>query len=94
MSPLKREMFYPSGKPMSKAEPSGPGHSLVREWTESGTLIFEYTVNAGREYDGPFRSWWDDGVPKEEETFRAGKRVGIYRWFLPSGKLWREQDCK
>jgi antitoxin component YwqK of YwqJK toxin-antitoxin module len=90
----ERLLLFPNGKPFSGVERIDPNRAILREWTEDGTLTLEAELDANREYNGPYRSWWDNGVPKEEGTFRAGKRVGIYRWYLPSGELWREHDCK
>ncbi|AWH40580.1 hypothetical protein C1927_06615 [Stenotrophomonas sp. ZAC14D1_NAIMI4_1] len=44
------------------------------------------------DYDGPYKSWWDSGLLKEEGTFRAGERVGRYTWYKVDGSLWRFSD--
>jgi antitoxin component YwqK of YwqJK toxin-antitoxin module len=44
------------------------------------------------EYHGRYRSWWDNGVLKEEGTYISGQRVGIYRWYKDTGELWEEHD--
>ena len=90
MLALDRLLLYPSGKPMSGVERTCDGRGLLRSWTEDGTLILEAAIDANREYDGHYRSWWDSGMLKEEGDFRAGKRIGTYRWYLESGELWSQ----
>ena len=83
---------YASGKPFSAIERTGPNATVLRSWLEDGTLIFEISRTESREKHGRYRSWWNDGVLKEEGTFHYGKRTGMYRWYLPSGALWKEHD--
>jgi antitoxin component YwqK of YwqJK toxin-antitoxin module len=94
MAAYERLLLYPNGKPFSGVERVGPDRSILRSWTEDGTLILEAELNDQREYNGPYRSWWDSGVIKEDGTFQRDKRVGVYRWYLESGELWKEHDCR
>ena len=88
MSAYERLLLHPNGKPFSGVERIDQSRTILRSWTEDGTLILEAGLDANRDYDGSYKSWWDNGVPKEEGTFRAGKRIGTYRWYLESGELW------
>jgi len=93
MAAYERLLLHPNGKPFSGVERIDSEHSILRSWTEDGTIILEAVLNNERQHDGAYRSWWDSGVLKEEGTFRLGKRIGIYRWYLQSGELWKEHDC-
>jgi len=60
-------------------------------WSADGTLILK-AQNQNGERHGSYKSWWDNGAPKEQGTYEAGKRVGTYRWFTQNGELWQEHD--
>jgi antitoxin component YwqK of YwqJK toxin-antitoxin module len=83
-------LLHPKGKRFSGVERNNENRTILRTWTEDGTLILEAMLNANREYDGAYKSWWDNGTIKEEGTFRSEKRVGTYRWYHESGELWSQ----
>jgi antitoxin component YwqK of YwqJK toxin-antitoxin module len=85
-------LLHPNGKPLSGVERLDAERTVLRTWAEDGTLILEAGLNGEREYDGPYRSWWDSGALKEEGTFRNGKRVGTYRCYHQSGELWSQHQ--
>ena len=92
VSAYERAAVAPEWKALSGVERVDTDRAILRSWTEDGTLILEAGVNADREYEGCYRSWWDNWVLKEEGTFRRGKRVGTYRWYLESGEIWSEHN--
>lgn len=89
-APGIRELRHESGALLLRAEVlDGKYHGQYREWGLNGTLVVEANYEFG-ELHGPYKSWWDSGIPKEVGEFRAGKRIGTYRWYLLSGELWQE----
>jgi antitoxin component YwqK of YwqJK toxin-antitoxin module len=68
---------------------SGRPEGTARTWSEAGVLTCEATFCRG-EYDCSYQSWWDNGVRKEQGTYSAGRRVGIYKWFDTDGRLMQE----
>ena len=87
-----REIHDSEGNRIGEAEyVDGKPHGKSRLWSPSGVLIHESHLRAG-EYDGPFRTWWNNGQPKEVGVFSKGKRVGVYQWFSESGQLIQERS--
>jgi len=33
------------------------------------------------EHDGHYTSWWNNGVKKEEGTYREGRKIGRWVWY-------------
>jgi antitoxin component YwqK of YwqJK toxin-antitoxin module len=81
-----------AGSKIAEAEcENGAPNGITRTWSDEGVLTLEAQLSDG-DYDGPYRSWWNNGQPKEEGTFRKGKRIGLYRWFREDETLWSEHD--
>jgi antitoxin component YwqK of YwqJK toxin-antitoxin module len=62
-----------------------------RVFSAAGVLMQELTYRAG-ELHGSYRTWWDNGQPKEVGTYERGHRIGLYRWYYEDGRLWQEHD--
>jgi len=54
-------------------------------------LLLSAGVKDG-EFHGPYKSWWDSDLLKEEGTFQYGKRIGRYTWYKVDGSVWRSSD--
>jgi antitoxin component YwqK of YwqJK toxin-antitoxin module len=85
-------MYHANGKLFYAVERIDADKTLLRSWTEQGVLILETFMNNKRQHHGPYRSWWNNGILKEEGIFQSDERVGTYRWFKLSGELWSEHN--
>ena len=68
---------------------NGKLNGLCQQWNDNGALRLRFTCTDGK-YDGDYISFWDNEVCKEIGTFKAGERVGVYRWYKHDGSLWKE----
>ena len=59
---------------------------ISRVYTPRGTLVQELHYAAGKLH-GPYHTWWESGLPKEDGEFVNGQRVGEYRWYDLDGTL-------
>jgi antitoxin component YwqK of YwqJK toxin-antitoxin module len=85
-----RRRWYRNGQLFSEAEfQEDVKNGQVREWTETGSMLLSASVVNGQ-FDGPYQSWWDNGVVKEQGTFKKGVRQPGYRWFNQDGTLQQE----
>lgn len=81
-----------SGRTLANAEYcNGRLHGESKVWNTQGVLI-QLSHFVDGELSGPYRTWWDDGKPKEAGEYRAGTRVGKFVWYSESGEVLSEHD--
>ena len=89
MAGYERQLFHSNGRLFSARERFDQAREILRSWTEAGTLILEAHITQN-EFHGPYRSWWDSGVLKEESVFGRGSELaftaGIWRVALCGGR--------
>lgn len=66
------------------------GTALSVELREDGSLMLEATLKDG-EFHGYYRSYWKNGLVKEEGVYENGKALKGYRWYQDDGTLWKEK---
>ena len=87
-----REIRGDAGQVLATAEYSGGVlDGVSRVFSPAGVLTQESTYRSGQLH-GSYRTWWDNGQPKEAGSFDMGRRIGLYRWFNQDGTLLREHD--
>jgi antitoxin component YwqK of YwqJK toxin-antitoxin module len=64
---------------------------VSRVFSTAGVLTQELTYRAGQLH-GSYRTWWDNGQPKESGSYDKGRRIGLYRCYKDDGTLWQEHD--
>ena len=87
-----REIRGDGGQLLATAEYVGDVlDGISRVFSPRGVLTQESTYRSG-ELHGSYRTWWDNGQPKESGSFDMGRRTGMYRWYNQDGTLLREHD--
>jgi antitoxin component YwqK of YwqJK toxin-antitoxin module len=87
-----REILGDGGKVLATAEYLGDLlDGVSRVFSTAGVLTQELTYRAGQLH-GSYRTWWDNGQPKESGSYDTGRRIGLYRWYKDDGTLWQEHD--
>lgn len=61
-----------------------------RGWRRDGSPKLEATLKDG-EFHGHYRSYWKNGLVKEEGIYENGKALKGYRWYRDDGALWKEK---
>ena len=89
---LTREIHGDDGRLLATAEyVDDVLEGVSRVFSTGGVLTQELTYQA-RKLHGPYRTWWDNGKPKESGTYDMDRRIGLYRWYYEDGTLWQEHD--
>jgi antitoxin component YwqK of YwqJK toxin-antitoxin module len=87
-----REILGDGGRVLATAEYVGDVlDGVSRVFSSAGALTQELTYRAGKRH-GSYRTWWDNGQPKEAGTYDMDRRTGLYRWYYEDGTLWQEHD--
>jgi len=87
-----REILGDGSKVLATAEYLGDVlDGVSRVFSTAGVLTQELTYRAGQLH-GSYRTWWDNGQPKESGSYDTGRRIGLYRWYKDDGTLWQEHD--
>lgn len=86
------QRWHESGALFAESEyRDGKLNGPIREWSEDGLLLLCAAAQDGQ-FHGPYKSWWSSGLPKEECTFLAGRRVGRHTRYDVDGSLWSSVD--
>jgi antitoxin component YwqK of YwqJK toxin-antitoxin module len=64
---------------------------VSRVYSTAGVLTQESHFSRG-ELHGPYRTWWDNGQPKEQGEYVRGKRSGRYVWYQEDGLVIRTHE--
>ncbi len=64
---------------------------VSRIYTSAGILTQESHFSRG-ELHAPYRSWWDNGRPKEQGEYVRGKRSGKYVWYQEDGSVLKTHE--
>jgi antitoxin component YwqK of YwqJK toxin-antitoxin module len=59
---------------------------ISRIYSPTGVLTQESHFSQG-ELHGAYRTWWDNGQPKEQGEYVHGKRSGRYVWYEYDGAV-------
>jgi len=86
-----QQFFADDGSLIGTAQYLGDKLDGISQVFRAGVLIQEATYVTGQLH-GQYRSWWNDGTPKEQGSYDRGNRVGLYRWYGSDGALLQEHD--
>jgi antitoxin component YwqK of YwqJK toxin-antitoxin module len=64
---------------------------VSRIYSTAGVLTQESHFSGG-ELHGPYRSWWENGHPKEQGEYVRGKRCGRYVWHQEDGSVLKTHE--
>ena len=63
------------------------GLTEIKHEATDRTFKSHYFLDENREYQGEYKSWYDDGTPREHCFFKDGEFHGEFKRWYPTGTL-------